>query len=472
MALAFIVAAILADPDPLRTTIETHSKLFGVPGIAVVIVHNEKTILGDGFGTRDGQLPFDADTLVPIGSCTKAFTSAVAASLVAENAMTWDDPVRKHLPDFRLASGLADRNVTIRDLLSHRTGLNGHDLLWYKSSRSLAESVAAIRHLPRHGPFRESFHYCSLTVAAVGLGLAAERKTTWEAMVRDRILTKAGIRDAAFTTAQAKTYANRAAIGFRVPAKGDPVAVPAYDFREANPAGSLHLSARGLEKWLRFQLDPANDWLSETKSPQIDVPMSETVKAYHPTSPKVSYGMGWLIAEECGTPVVLHGGAIDGFRCQVTLYPKEKLGIAIVNNSHESSANIALTSALADVVLKRKPTDWTGALQAFERRQLADADERWARLNQFRRRTPPDVPVEQFAGVYENPAYGRGTIECKDDKLTWVWSSFRVPLAHWGGNAFLMSGEPFERRFLEFTGANGVVRELKFAEQLFGKVAK
>jgi CubicO group peptidase (beta-lactamase class C family) len=465
--------ATASDDDTLTRLSETARTAWGAPGLVAVVVNKGETRLLAGFGTRDPRrtLPFTPDTLVPLGSCTKAFTSAGVASLVADGAMSFDDPVRKHLPRFQLSDPHADALVTVRDLLSHRTGLNGHDLLWYRAPWTLAAAVEKIPRLELHGPFRGSFHYSSLTVAAAGFAAARANGTTYERLVRDRVLRPAGIAEAAFDSPQRDRFANRAA-GFRRTAGGTVEPMPAYDMAEAHPAGSLHLTGRGLERWLRYQLSAAtNDGpYGETKSPQTVVPRTGAVRPYHPHGTQVSYGMGWLVYDYRGRRVLAHGGMIDGFRSHVMLFPDDGVGIALVNTLHASTLNLALALTYADRLFDAPPTDWVAYFRDVEKVEGdADAASLAALAKARRADVKPSWPADRFAGTYADPAYGTGTVSADRGGLTWAWSSFRVPLEHWEGDTFRMTAEPFADRFVVFRPGPDGPTALRFAEREFRK---
>ena len=465
-----LTSSIRADePDPLATLADDARRAWLAPGLAVVVVKDGQTILRSGFGTRDrtGQKPVTVETMFPIGSCTKAFTSATIAALVHEGKLSFDDPVSKHLPSFKLSDPHANAQVTLRDLLSHRTGLNGHDLLWYRAPWTLEESVSRIADLELTGPFRGSFHYSSLTVAAAGMAAAKASGKTWEQLVRERITKPLGMKQIAFTTKQVEAFPDRAE-GFRRTVAGKIEPMPAYEMKEPHPAGSLHLSARELETWLNDQLANATKELAETKSPQIVVPMTDAVKPYHPHGTQVSYGMGWLIYDYRGKLVVAHGGMIDGFRTQITLLPNEKIGIALVNNLHESKLNLALTLSLVDRLLDLPKSDWTTHFRSLEKSERDESMAAFEALKTKRRANlAPSLPLEKYAGEFRNPAYGTGKITVETDQLVWSWSSFAMPLEHWEGDAFRITEGRLENHFVEFRTTPSGATALRFVERVF-----
>jgi CubicO group peptidase (beta-lactamase class C family) len=455
-------------PDPVvvdRLATEA-LKRWKVPGVAVVIVRGDETTLLKGYGTKrlGADDPVTPDTLFPLASCTKAFTSTLAAMLVDEAELAWDDPVRKHLSTFHLSDPKADALVTMRDLLTHRTGVGGHDLVWYRAPWGIDESVRRIAHLPVAGQFRGEYHYNSLMYMAVGRALANRAGTPWEKLVRDRICTPFGMTGVAFTSAEADKFADRAS-GHRRTKAGAIEPMAAYPMPEPNPAGSLHATARDLGAWLKFQLadgvaggrrlaSAAN--LSETKTPQTLMRKDGPIGPIYPDSVQVSYAMGWVVYDHRGHKVVAHGGVVDGFRPQVTLLPDEKLGFALLNNLHETKMNIALGNALIDHLLGLEPKDWNGYFLKVE------ADERDAKRAEIDRRnrdrkpgTSPSLPLDKYAGEYRDAGYGTGKVTARDGRLVWEWSSFRCPLEHFQDDVFRVTEGYFEDELVEFTLADG-----------------
>ncbi len=441
-------------------------KRWQVPGVAVVIVRGGETVHLKGYGTKrlGADDPVTPDTLFPLASCTKAFTSALAAMLVDDGKVGWDDPVRRHLPAFHLSDPNADALVTVRDLLGHRTGVEGNDLIWYRAPWGVDEVVRRIPHVPLTVPFRQ-YSYNSLMYMAAGRALAARAGKPWETMVRDRICTPLGMAGVAVTSAEAEKAADRAS-GHRRTKAGAVEPMPAYPMPEPNPAGSLHATARDLAAWLKFQLadgvtaggrrlvSAAN--LSETKTPQTVMRKDEAVGPIYPDSVQVSYAMGWVVYDHRGHKVVAHGGIIDGFRVQVTLLPDDKLGFALLNNLHRTKMNIALGNALIDHLLGLEPKDWNGYFQKVEKDEADAKQAEIDRRNRARRPgTSPSAPLDRYAGEYRNPAYGTGKVAVRDGRLVWEWSSFRCPLEHFEDDAFRVTGGYFEDELIEFAVANG-----------------
>jgi CubicO group peptidase (beta-lactamase class C family) len=200
------------DPAAVDALVRDALKAWNVPGVAVAVVRDDQVVYLKGHGLRavGSDRPVTPDTVFPLASCTKGFTTTLLAMLVDEGKIRWDDPVRKHLPWFRLADPLADREVTLRDLITHRTGLRGHDLLWYRSPLKQEELVRRAGLLPLDKPFRTTFQYQSTMFTAAGLAAGETAKTTWADLVRKRIFEPLEMTASSLTTPEAEKSADRA----------------------------------------------------------------------------------------------------------------------------------------------------------------------------------------------------------------------------------------------------------------------
>jgi CubicO group peptidase (beta-lactamase class C family) len=440
-----------------------------VPGVAVVIVRDGRVIHLKGYGTKrpGADDPVTPDTLFPLASCTKAFTTTLMAMLADDRKLAWDDPVRKHLPSFHLSDLNADALVTLRDLVTHRTGYAGveHDLLWYHAPWDIDETLRRARRLPPDGPFRASYHYSTILFMAAGKAAANRAGKPWDELVRERICEPLGMRHVAFTSDEAAKWPDRAT-GYRRAKSGKVEPMPPYRLAEPNPAGSLHATARDLAAWLRFHLadgvfdgkrlvSAAN--LNETKTPHTVMRKDETVGPVYPDSVQVSYAMGWVVYDHRGKLVVAHGGVADGFRAQVTLLPREKIGIALLNNLHQTKMNIALGNSLIDHLLGLPAKDWNAYFLKVEQ---DERDARQAAIDKRNRErepnTRPSVPLAKFVGEYHDPAYGTGKVVLRKGRLVWEWSSFRCPLEHFQDDTFRIRRGNFADQLVTFRVAGGV----------------
>jgi CubicO group peptidase (beta-lactamase class C family) len=469
------------DPPAADALIDEALRAWDVPGAAVVVVSPDRILWLKGYGRRElgSDRPVTPETIFPLASCTKAFTATLLAMLADDGKLTWDDPVRKHWPDFHLADPLADASVTLRDLLTHRTGLASHDYLWYRSPWPVEEVVRRAGRLPLEKPFRTAFQYQSVLYAAAGLAAGRAGGDSWAALVRRRIFEPLGMATARCTTPTADQAPDRAT-PHRADRQGRLRPIPWYVQSDPNPAGSIHVSARDLVGWLQFQLGDGTFYgrrlvsaanLAETHMPQFALRLEGLVRDANPDTLQMSYGLGWVIQDYRGHLLVSHAGVIDGFRAHITLMPRDGLALAILANRHQTRMNLALSNALVDRLLGLPPQDWNAHFQALVKR--GEEARRAARAERDRQRQPdvgPSRPLADFTGTYEHPAYGRIRVRLADGRLCWEWNSFRGPLAHHHADMFELSNEDLDDPLIEFAagGGNGV-KGLVFLSLFFQK---
>jgi CubicO group peptidase (beta-lactamase class C family) len=256
-----------------------------------------------------------------------------------------------------------------------------------------------------------------------------------------------------------------------------PEVIAWYPQETPDPAGSLNVSARDLANWLRFQLAEgcfnsrrlvSAEALRETRTPQIALPLEGVDRDLNPEANLMSYGMGWLIQDYRGKLLVSHAGAIDGFRASLLLLPRERLGIALLYNLHQSRLNMALGNNLIDLFLDLPHRDWNGYFLGVVKKEQATVRARIdRRLAQRQPNTKPSLDLSAYAGRYEHPAYGSARITVEDGHLVLRWSSFRCELAHFHYDTFTMHDEVLGGATVSFTlGADGGVAEMRIAEPL------
>lgn len=455
-----LLTAADLDAKTIDTTATTALERWKVPGAVVVVVQGDRSFVrGHGvkrIGSADSPTP---TTLLPLASCTKAVTTTLLAVLAEEGKLTWDDPVRKHVPTFHLSDPHADALVTLRDLVSHRTGVKGYDLLWYHAPWDEDEILRRVARLPVERTFRGSYEYSTVMVMAAGRAAQNRGDKPWADLVREKLTGPLGMSSVLFTTRDPKFATADRMTGYRMTADGlKPVT--AYETAVPNAAGSVYLTGEDFVPWLKFHLSGgshagrqllAKDALDETKRPLNPVPMDATVRRLHPDTVQMSYAMGWLVYDYRGHAVVAHGGLIDGFRMQVTLFPQDNLGIAIVNNRHDSKMNQAVTNLLADTALGLPAKDWHAVLlAAVEHDNAEHMAAEAARRKARRANVPPSFALTEYAGKYADAVYGDAEVRVEKGRLVWRWSSFAVELEHWEADVFRVTSGVLDDRLLGF----------------------
>jgi CubicO group peptidase (beta-lactamase class C family) len=491
--LAVVLAAPVAaraqevDEKKLDAIMRDAVKAFEAPGAAIVVVHNDRIVYLKGFGVRQlgKDEPVTPDTVFQIASCTKAFLAMLIAMLTGEGRMDWDDPVRRHLPYFQLSDPLADRNVTIRDLLCHRTGLSRHDLLRYKSPLNPVEAVRSIGKVPLTTSFRSTWEYANIPFMAGGLAASAADKRPLHECFRNRIFKPLGMNSATARATDFPNLVNRAAAHHR----GEKGKLEAFSppILDSSGAGEICASARDLGQWLRFQLaEGAIDGkrlvplkhFREMHTPQMVVKPDERLKLMlpdHATS-HLSYGLGWFIQNYKGKTLVSHGGTRPGYRTQTVLIPEARFGVVVMANRNATYLPEAVSRTVVDVCLDLPRKDWNAhflqAVKQFEAAEdRADAD----RLAKRQANTQPSHHWPAYAGEYEHPAYGTVRVTALDQGIQVKWYSYKFALVHWHYDTFRLVDAPLIDDYLVFTlDSDGAVAGLRWCGQQFtrGKSAE
>lgn len=452
------------------------------PGASVAIVRGDEVVYLKGFGVRE--LGRDElvtpDTLFAVGSTTKAMTTTALAILVDEGKIAWDDPVRKHLEFFRLSDPLADQNVTLRDLVTHRTGVSRHDMLWYGSPWGREEIIRRIGRVKPEHSFRSTWSYQNLMYLTAGQVIGAASGSSWEEFLQKRIFDPLGMTGANFSTTVAEKAPDHATPHRKKEEKIE--VIPWRNLDNIAPAGSVNAGARDMSKWVRFQLGDgtfegkrllAAERLAETHTPQMVMRLEGQGKAVEPETTMMSYGLGWVIQDYRGQIVISHGGGIDGFRARVALVPQAKLGLVILSNRGGTMLPEAVSNSLIDLLLGLPTRDWNAYLLEQAQKGEAEGKTREKEREEKRRQgTQPSRELAAYAGGYEEPAYGTASISVENGALVLQWSSFHSRLEHFHLDTFMAKDEnPLEKQQVVFTlGGDGEVAKMSFLGVEFQKV--
>lgn len=427
-------AAPPADLDArVQRAMQAHPQ-FRPPGLALAIVEDGRVAWARGYGVKQagGRAAVDAHTIFPIGSCSKAFTAAALALLVDQGRLSWDDKVADKLPGFRLYDPYATAELTVRDLLVHRSGLGtgaGDLLVIGDSTITRRELIHQLRYLePAHG-FRERFAYDNVLYAVAGQLVEQVSGLAWEAFVEKRIFAPLGMKDSAVNSRSAVKARNRAQLHARLdgpmrglgslttldPRKDDNAAIA--------PAGSIWSSAADIARWMQTQLGrgalPGGGRLfSERQSAEMWAPLvlhGDAYAAFPPLDPRKpglsAYALGWNVEDYRGHKVIQHAGFVFGAKAMVLLVPERKLGIALMVNSEDGAPRLSLVYQLLDHYLGLSPIDWDARY-----RETVDliVDGGLAALKKLPADPGsgpgPSLPLDRYAGVYRDAWYGTVTI--------------------------------------------------------------
>ena len=429
-------------------TVRAAMKAWKIPGVAVAIVQDDDIYL-QGYGVKEVGTddPITPDTLFAIASMTKAFTTACMAILEDEGKMSWDDHPRKHLPYFKLSDPAADACVTMRDLVSHRTGMPRHDALWSVEERTAEEIVKRYGLAPHSTSFRSNYEYANVPFSAAGLSVGEAVGGTWQEFVKARIFDPLGMTAKCMVS---ETEATPDHSHGHVPHKGKAVLVPTPKQDNSTAAGAINASATDMSKWIRLHLNDgefegkqiiSKKNLDETKKPHIIVPVENPDKHGIDHGVNLStYCMGWGKKEYRGEIIISHGGWLRGFTGNTMLHPKTRTGITVLANIAMDGPVTCLANGLADLILGLPTRNWNADIKAVHKAQKQEAKEKKAKEVQHKR-TRPSRELEAYAGDYEDSAYGILTVSLQDGVLSAKYGAAEYKLKHHHFDTFIGKNE-------------------------------
>ncbi len=417
------------------------------PGVAVAVVKDDRVVYAKGFGVRElgGNDPVDQHTVFAIASTSKAFTAAALGILVDEERLRWNDRVTDHLVGFELYDPWVTRELMVRDLLSHRSGLPRGDRLWYGSPFDREEVLERVRLLEPTRSFRSRYGYQNIMFTAAGEIVPAVTDTSWDAFLQARIFEPLGMRSSSTSVSALEGRENVATPHGKIDGRVQPI--PWRNWDNLGGAGAVNSCVADLAQWIRLQLGGgvyegrrllSEDVIEEMHTPQTIVPRSDDEEELFPETHFAAYGLGWRLNDYRGRFVARHGGSLDGMRTHIALVPEENLGVVAITNVSESSVPLAIVWHVIDQYMEPREKDWNTLY-------LAEAKESRARTDSMRARreterltdTAPSHPLEEFAGRYENELFGDVIVQLEDDRLVVrVGPSYVGDLEHWHLNTF------------------------------------
>ena len=406
-----------------------------VPGCAVAAVQGGQVVLAAGWGLRDlaAKLPVTSDTLFAIGSTTKAFTAATIGALVDDGLLEWERPLRDYVPELRLSDPMVTDRLTVVDLLSHRSGLPRHEMVWLPHpDRSRAEIVRRVRFLPLSKDLRQAFQYCNLGYLMAGYAVDVLSGTPWEDCVRSRLLAPLGMGRSNLSAVDMSADPDHATAYER--RQGVVVPVPPRPVTALAPAGAINSCAADMARWLLAQLGGgqvdgravmSSGTVARQHEPSIVLPEDRTF----PASTRHAYGLGWLIGRYRDHRLLEHSGGIDGFQTECVLLPDDGIGVTVMTNTSSSAMAPVVAYRVLDELLGLEPLDWFSIFKP--RFDTIMAGMREARAA---RHVVPDAPLprplDAYAGEYQHPGYGTLTIALEDGTLRPRLGTMDISLAH------------------------------------------
>jgi CubicO group peptidase (beta-lactamase class C family) len=457
-----ISSAVAAPPAGFEARVESLRKEIGVPGMAIAIVENDQVTLAKGFGIKrlGSPDPVDADTIFPTGSTGKAFTVAALAILVDEGKISWDDKVIDRLPGFQMYDAWVTREMTIRDLLVHRSGLGlgAGDLLFVpRTNLSRAESVRRLRYIRPATSFRSAFAYDNILYMVAGQLIESVTGETWEKFTADRVLKASGMlhstTDNGTHFASADRSQPHARMNGGLRGVGDQSVLDERDNlgSNASPAGGLAVSANDMARWLMIQLDagalPGNGGrlFSQAAHDQMWTPV-----VLQPVGPRSgpmaltqpmfnTYALGWDVRDYRGTKIVWHGGAVFGSQTAVVLIPDKNVGFSIEINCEDGEIIIGLMYELLDHYLGLPADTWPEKIRAQKTQRVQEALKAFQAAAAKPAKVGPSLSLDHYVGTYSDPWYGNIEIGRSKSALTIDFKStprMSGALEHWQYDTF------------------------------------
>jgi len=425
-------------------------KDWNTPGVGVGIVVGDKLVFAKGYGYRDHEkkLPFTTKTMQPIASNSKLFTAVAAGMLVEEGKLAWDKPIRDSVPEIQFYNDQLNSNVTLRDMLSHRTGVTRHDLIWFKSPFTREELFEKLKYLEPQEPMRTTFLYNNLMFAAVGQIIKIKSGKKWEDFVRERIFTPLDMSTTCYTIADMLKQPDYG-VPFREKRDSfELYKIPYYEDTEGvAPAGAVISNIDELSHWLIAlmnegkyngrQVLPAGA-LKATLQPAIALPNAGGEALGFWELINSAYGMGRWTASYRGKLLTYHGGDLPGFHSQVSFMPNDKIGvIVLVISDHSAPLYNIVSYNVYERLLGMDQTPWSQRqLQQRLANKKAGTEARAKAGGDRVPNTKPSHAHADYVGEYENPAYGILRIGLQGDQLQFGFHEFHFPMNHFHYDRF------------------------------------
>ena len=471
-----IAPAAVAQPLNLKGLdryIEKARQAWQIPGLSIAIVYRDSVIFAKGYGVRElgKPEPVTPHTVFAIASNSKAFTAAALGMLVDEGKLSWDDRVVDHLPEFQLYDPFATRDMRVRDLLCHRSGLPtfGGDHLWIASTLDTREIMRRLRYLKPSAPLRARFQYQNLMFMVAGEVLRAVSGRSWAEFIQTRILEPLGMKESNTSIRFLKGHPQAARAHETIDGR---IRVVPYDSVDAvAAAGAINASVLDMTRWMRLNLNMgelegkrlfSKRVAREMQTIHTPIPVSEFEERTYGRRFR-GYGLGWNISDYHGHKIVQHGGGLTGMISLQTLVPEKQFGVMIMTNYSPNSLPRALTYRILDELFGLPPRDWSRIfLQRQEKEKAAEREREKALQEQRIQGTRPSLNLEQYVGIYSNPLSGEARIELVNGRLKfyynprhqgylehWHYDTFRLT---WINPIFDMPGKAFLTFYLDESG--------------------
>jgi YD repeat-containing protein len=448
-----------------------------VPGAAVAVVQGDKVILLKGYGYRDleKQLPVTPDTLFAIGSITKSFTVTALGMEMDEGKVDWDKPVRDFLPTFKMYDPVLTEQMTIRDLITHRSGLPRHDMVWYSSDFPREDIIRRLQYLEPNKPLRSTFQYNNLMFMTAGYIAGLLNGKSWEDTVRERILAPLGMAGTNFSLKDSQSSPDfaqpyRKGNDVKAEVKRMPFDEQCPDRCAVGPAGEINSSVADMSRYVLFHLSngklAGKPLLSENNSIQMQIPQMvlQFTPSYKEES-EVSYGMGFFISQYRGHKRVEHGGNLDGFSAELAFLPNDGIGVIVLTNLDGTGLPNAIAYNVFDRLLGLDQTPWS---QRYLQQEIKGRESEQEAKNKgyvpHKTDTHPSHDIKVYVGDYGHPGYGVVSIIADGSGFKLKINKITESVAHLHYDVFQVPDAPFDPfaklKVSFFSDSNGDISSL------------
>lgn len=423
--------------------IQQAMKDWKMPGFAVAIVKNDSVIFSKGYGVKDIRTneQVDVHTNFMIASCSKAFTTAALATLVDRGKINWDDKVIDFLPSFQMYDTWVTKEITIRDLVTHRSGLAtfSGDILWLGSTYDAKEVIKRARFLKPTSSFRSKYGYQNIMFSVAGSIIPVVTDTSWSDYIKAHFFKPLGMNRSTTSIEEMKSIGN-----FALPHKIENEKVfPFKDFYSIEtvaPAGAINSNVYDMAQWIRLQLNKGKFDGKQIFSERQSNEMWSNQMAIE----NMNYGLGWFIRYWNGKKLLNHGGGMPGMISDVSIIPEENFGLVILSNA-ETGMVTAIRNYIMETFFLNEPKDWNKTMLDNWKRRLENFEKENKRREEVRvKNTKPSLPLEKYCGIYEDKMYGKAEVSLKDGKLFLQFlpsPTFKGELKHYHFDTFYIDWE-------------------------------
>lgn len=432
----------------LDTFINRILKEWHAAGVTIAVVEKNKVLLAKGYGYKDyeNKTPVTENTLFAIGSCTKAFTSALLAYPMKEGKLELDNPVHSYLPELRFIKDEMTNTITARDMMCHRTGLPRHDLAWYSSKTRRDSLLYAIRFFEPSASLRQTWQYNNFMFLAQGVLAEKLSGKSWEELIRERFFMPLGM-NASNTSMNDHQKAPDFSLGYREE-DGKVIKMKFMNIDAMGPAGSINSNAKDMANWVMMWINggkfngkeilPAaycNEAISSQMVINGRLPSKEQPDVY-----LNNYGFAWFLSSYRGHYRVEHGGNIDGFSSNTSFFPSDSIGVFVSVNQNGSPLPNIIRNTIVDRLLGLKFRDWHGMQKEAADKAKAAAKEQLKKdSTQQKKGTRPSHSLVDYTGIFKNDGYGAITIFLDKDTLKGTYNGLHFKIKHYHYDYFNFS---------------------------------